>query len=93
MPGDPEIGADCEALIERLLASGRYASRSEVLRAGLRLLQEHEADMERRRAAIFASIDEAIRDIEENGGYSAEEVLAYMDHIIEQEEKRRDAAE
>lgn len=93
MPGDPEIGADCEALIERLLASGRYASRSEVLRAGLRLLQEHEADMERRRAAIFVSIDEAIRDIESGNGIPAEEVFAMMEAIIDEAEAKRDAAE
>ena len=31
-----------EALIERLIASGRFNNRSEVIRAGLRLLEEHE---------------------------------------------------
>jgi antitoxin ParD1/3/4 len=32
-----------EKLIDRLLASGRFNNKSEVIRAGLRLLEEHEA--------------------------------------------------
>jgi antitoxin ParD1/3/4 len=32
-----------ERLIERFIASGRFNNKSEVLRAGLRLLEEHEA--------------------------------------------------
>jgi len=32
-----------EELIERCVASGRFNNKSEVLRAGLRLLEEHEA--------------------------------------------------
>jgi putative addiction module CopG family antidote len=31
-----------ERLIARLIASGRFKNRSEVIRAGLRLLEEHE---------------------------------------------------
>jgi antitoxin ParD1/3/4 len=33
-----------EALVERLVASGRYQNASEVLRSGLRLLEEQESD-------------------------------------------------
>ncbi|MCX6925015.1 MAG: type II toxin-antitoxin system ParD family antitoxin [Verrucomicrobia bacterium] len=33
-----------EKLIDRFLASGRFNNKSEVIRAGLRLLEEHEAD-------------------------------------------------
>jgi len=32
-----------EELIERCIASGRFNNKSEVIRAGLRLLEEHEA--------------------------------------------------
>jgi len=37
------ITAHFEELIERFIASGRFNNKSEVIRAGLRLLEEHEA--------------------------------------------------
>ena len=37
------ITAHFEDLIDRFIASGRFNNRSEVIRAGLRLLEEHEA--------------------------------------------------
>jgi len=36
------ITSHFERLIDRLIASGRFNNRSEVIRAGLRLLEEHE---------------------------------------------------
>jgi antitoxin ParD1/3/4 len=47
-----------EKLIDRLLASGRFNNKSEVIRAGLRLLEEHEA------AAAAASRDDLSRIIQ-----------------------------
>jgi antitoxin ParD1/3/4 len=48
-----------EALVERLVASGRYQNASEVLRSGLRLLEEHEADLDDVRARLAAGLAEA----------------------------------
>ncbi|MBX9730004.1 MAG: type II toxin-antitoxin system ParD family antitoxin [Sphingomonas sp.] len=42
---------------ERQVASGRYGSTSDVVRAGLRLLEAEEAQFERLRAAIKEGID------------------------------------
>jgi antitoxin ParD1/3/4 len=38
-----ELGAKLEELVAELVAAGRYGSEAEVLREGLRLVQEREA--------------------------------------------------
>lgn len=48
-----------DALIDRLVASGRYQNASEVLRSGLRLLEEQECDLEDLRARLTAGLAEA----------------------------------
>jgi putative addiction module CopG family antidote len=50
MPSSYAIGPHFEALIQRLIESGRFANASEVVRAGLRLLEEQELELEVRRA-------------------------------------------
>jgi antitoxin ParD1/3/4 len=54
MSEDPTIGLGdhFDEFIERQVAQGRYESTTDVLRAGLRLLEEHEAKLEALRAAL-----------------------------------------
>lgn len=69
---------ELEAFARERVSSGGYNNVSEVVREGLRLLQ----DREQRRRAFNASLIEAAREADELGTYSAEEVLAEMDAII-----------
>lgn len=50
---------DLEALVNELLESGRFASREDVLREGLRLVRERELDRDRFRKEMTRRIAEA----------------------------------
>lgn len=47
------------AMIDRLVASGRFQNASEALRAGLRLLEREEDETEILRARLMLSLEEA----------------------------------
>lgn len=49
------------AMIDRLVASGRFQNASEALRAGLRLLEREEDETEILRARLMLSLEEARR--------------------------------
>lgn len=53
-----DLGLQLEAFVARLVEAGRYNSKSEVLREGVRLVQEREA----RLAALDASIARGLAD-------------------------------
>lgn len=65
------LGAHFEGLIKGLLASGRYNNASEVVRDGLRMIEERE----RRMAALDASIERGLADIKAGRTKPAEEVF------------------
>ncbi|MBV9427986.1 MAG: type II toxin-antitoxin system ParD family antitoxin [Bradyrhizobiaceae bacterium] len=60
MPSSVDLGPQLEKLVIRLVKSGRYNSRSEILREGVRLVQEREAKL----GALDAAIARGIADAE-----------------------------
>jgi len=53
-----DLGEALESFVKKLVASGRYHSKSEVLREGVRLIQERET----RLAALDAAIARGLAD-------------------------------
>lgn len=60
------IGENLEAFIEAQVKEGRFQNASEVVRAGLRLLQEHELELAERMARLKAGIDAAFDEAGES---------------------------
>ena len=71
MPSSVDLGSKLEAFVAKLVASGRYNSKSEVLREGLRLLHEREV----RLAALDAALARGLADIEAGRVTPADEVF------------------
>ncbi|MGU3492874.1 type II toxin-antitoxin system ParD family antitoxin [Xanthobacteraceae bacterium A53D] len=75
MPISADLGKPLEAYVTELVSSGRYGSKSEVLREGVRLVQERES----RLAALDASIARALEDVEAGRMSPADEVLSRLE--------------
>lgn len=60
MPSSANLGSYLEGYVDSLVRSGRYGSRSEVLREGVRLVEERE----KRLAALDAALARGIADAE-----------------------------
>ena len=56
-----DLGEKLESVVTDLVKNGRYNSKSEVLREGVRLVQEREARFARIEAAVREGIDAADR--------------------------------
>lgn len=69
-----ELGEKLEAVVADLVKNGRYNSKSEVLREGVRLVQEREAALRR----LDAALDRGIADMKAGRGRPAEEVFAEL---------------
>ena len=70
-----DLGRTLESFVAELVASGRYNSKSEVLREGVRLVQEREA----RLAALDAALARGLADAEAGRTKPADEVFDRLD--------------
>jgi antitoxin ParD1/3/4 len=74
MPFSVDLGNKLESFVARLVKSGRYNSKSEVLREGIRLVQERET----RLAALQASLSRGLADADAGRVMPAEKVFAEL---------------
>ena len=66
-----ELGDHLERVVSELVGNGRYNSKSEVLREGVRLVQERE----KRLAALDAELAKGLADLEARRVVPAQEVF------------------
>ena len=66
---------ELERFVKDLADSGRYRSASEVVRAAVRLLQEHEAERTARLRALQRRIEIGVDELERGEGKPADEVV------------------
>lgn len=77
---DAELGPELETYVQQLIDSGRYSSRQEVLKEGVRLLEQKD-----RLAAFKAMLDKGIEDSRNGLGRSADE---FFDELLADIRKR-----
>lgn len=82
MASSVNLGVQLEAIVDKLVKGGRYGSRSEVLREGVRLVQEREAKL----ARFDAEIQKGLDDVKAGRVIPAEEAFdrldAYLDELM-----------
>lgn len=69
-----DLGGPLEDFVAKLVESGRYRSKSEVLREGVRLVEERE----KRLALLDAAIERGLADIEGGRTHSLEDVATEL---------------
>lgn len=67
-----DLGPRLEAFVSDLVENGRYNSKSEVLREGVRLVEEREAEL----ARLNAALDRGLEDVAAGRTRPAEDVFA-----------------
>ncbi len=69
------------ALVERLVTSGRYQNASEVLREGLRLVEQREAEDAHRLEALRAAVRLGVADIAAGRFQSFDTQASLREHL------------
>ncbi|MDP1732687.1 MAG: type II toxin-antitoxin system ParD family antitoxin [Devosia sp.] len=69
-----DLGEKLEAVVNDLVANGRYNSKSEVLREGVRLVQEREAAL----ARLIEAVQPGLADIEAGRTKPIKEVVSRL---------------
>ena len=72
------VGSRWEEFVEAVVKEGRYGSASEVVREGLRLVEERETKLRNLRQSLKAAIDE-------NLWYTTDEVVDYINRSLHEE--------
>jgi antitoxin ParD1/3/4 len=87
MATSAELGKTLEKFVTKLVATGRYHSKSEVLREGVRLIQERET----RLASLDASIARGVADADADAGRvkSTSEVFGKLESKLQAKAARR----
>jgi antitoxin ParD1/3/4 len=70
-----------DRLIEAKIASGRYANASEVIRAGLSLLERHEHEQELKLQRLRRAVEAAIEADERGESEPVSDIGAFLDQI------------
>ena len=83
MASSVNLGESLEAFITEAVKNGRYGSRSEVLREGVRLVQEREAKWARFDAEIQKGIDDLDAGRSEDAEVVFQELIAKYEAIAE----------
>lgn len=87
MPSSYSIGEHYEAFAKNLVASGRYASVSEVLRDGLRLMEEREALREWKLNELRKAIQEGLDSGDAGPWEGADYIMAEGRRILAERAK------
>ena len=75
---DPLIGDEWKGFVEKAVKSGRYAAASEVVREGLRLVQERKARLQALRDLIDAADAQGGENSDEDVGRALDAVEARL---------------
>ena len=81
MSSSANLGQHLEDYVSELVKTGRYGSRSEVLREGLRLVEQREAEDAHRLEALRAAVQLGAADIAAGRFKSFETQASLRDHL------------